>query len=141
MADRPGDRGAGRRGAPASRSRRDFLLGGSALLLGVPLPARAALPADPDVVVVGAGAAGVAAARTLLRGGRSVALIEAADRVGGVHTDIAFFGVPYDTGAHWLHYAQQNPFVRYGMEQGFTMYEAPDDEILYAGGREATSPE
>ena len=142
VADRPGERDAGRRGTPASGSRRDFLLGGSAVLLGVPLPARAALPADPDVVVIGAGAAGVAAARTLLGEGRSVVLIEAADRVGGrVHTDTAFFGVPYDTGAHWLHYAEENPFVRYGREHGFTMYESPDDEILYVGSREATSPE
>lgn len=101
------------------------------MLLGAPLPARAALPANPDVVVIGVGAAGVAATRTLIGEGRSVVLIEAADRVGGrVHTDTTFRRVPYDTGAHWLHYAEENPFVRCGIEHGFTMYESPDDEIL-----------
>ena len=43
--------------------------------------------ADCDVVIIGAGAAGLAAASTLLRRGQSIIVIEARDRIGGrVHT-------------------------------------------------------
>ncbi len=47
------------------------------------------LPREVDVVVVGAGLAGLSAARTLVEGGRSVAVLEASDGVGGrVRTDL-----------------------------------------------------
>jgi monoamine oxidase len=38
---------------------------------------------EPDVIVIGAGAAGLMAARELVQAGRSVALLEARDRIGG----------------------------------------------------------
>src|ERR1700736_6008421 len=54
-----------------------------------------------DVVIVGAGAAGIAAARRLASVGRRFALIEATASVGGrCITDTAVFGVPFDRGAH-----------------------------------------
>lgn len=66
---------------------------------------------EVDLVVVGAGAAGLAAARTLVAAGRSVVVVEARGRIGGrTHTDDAVFsGVPFDRGAHWLHAAGLNP--------------------------------
>ncbi|WP_336628527.1 MULTISPECIES: flavin monoamine oxidase family protein [unclassified Microbacterium] len=55
-----------------------------------------------DVVVVGAGVAGLTAARLLVRSGRKVIVLEARDRVGGrVHTDRT--GSPTDLGASWIH--------------------------------------
>jgi len=97
---------------------------------------------EPDVVVIGAGASGIAAARTLTEIGLTVTVVEAADRIGGrVHTDMSVFGVPYDMGAHWLHVRKLNPFVDYALEHGFDVYRAPDDEILYVGDREATDQE
>ena len=93
-------------------------------------------------MVIGAGIAGLAATLTLLEKGKSVVLIEASDRIGGrAQTDTSIFGVPYDLGAHWLHNANVNPFVEYGKQNGFTVYAAPDDEILYVGDREASDDE
>ena len=104
-----------------------------------PRPARSA---EPDVVVIGAGAAGMAAARQLMQAGLSVTVIEADKRIGGrVHTNTSIFGVPYDIGAHWLHIKHLNPFVAYGQQNGFDLYEAPADEMLYVGQREATDQE
>lgn len=74
---------------------------------------------DPDIVVVGAGAGGLSAARTALDLGLSVAVLEAKDRVGGrVYTDFSL-GVGWDPGAHWLHNADHNFFGRYAAEIGW----------------------
>ena len=122
-------------------TRRRVLIGGSSLL-AAPLWARATLAATPDVVVIGAGAAGIAAAKTLLAAGRNVTVIEASDRIGGrIHTDQSIFGLAYDLGAHWLHNAEINPFVTYGQQNGFSLYEALYDGSAYIGGREATEEE
>lgn len=66
---------------------------------------------EVDIVVVGAGAAGIAAAQTLRAGRRRIVVVEARDRIGGrTLTDSAVFpGIPFDRGAHWLHAAGQNP--------------------------------
>ena len=122
-------------------SRRRFIRDGAALAAPLFLP-RASAAAEVDVVVVGAGAAGLAATRDLVARGLSVATLEASARVGGrAHTDRAAFGVPYDIGAHWLHRASANPFVTYGRENGFEVYPAPDTQTLYVDDRKATREE
>jgi monoamine oxidase len=56
-----------------------------------------------DTIVVGAGIAGVTAARILAAEGRHVVVLEARDRVGGrMHTDHSA-GFPVDRGASWIH--------------------------------------
>ncbi len=122
-------------------SRRDVLAATGALTAAGLFP-RSARAANPDVVVIGAGAAGIAAAQTLLKKGQTVAVLEATDRIGGrVHTDHSIFGEPYDMGAHWLHIGKANPFVGYGQKHGFDIYRSPDHEILYVGDREASDAE
>ncbi|MDQ0315288.1 flavin monoamine oxidase family protein [Amorphus orientalis] len=66
---------------------------------------------ETDVVVVGAGAAGLAAGEWLAANNRDFLVLEAADRIGGrAFTDTSVFGVPFDHGCHWLHSASVNPF-------------------------------
>ncbi|MEM7438237.1 MAG: NAD(P)/FAD-dependent oxidoreductase [Pseudomonadota bacterium] len=88
---------------------------------------------DFDVIVVGAGAAGLAATRHLMEVGREVTCLESADRIGGrAYTDTTIFGVPFDMGAHWLHYGAQNAFVPIGRNSGFDIYEA-SEELFFKG--------
>jgi monoamine oxidase len=63
-----------------------------------------------DAVVIGAGAAGIAAARRLSELGLRYELVEARICAGGrALTDNTTFGVPVDLGCHWLHSPAQNP--------------------------------
>ncbi len=85
-----------------------------------------------DVVVVGAGAAGLSAASTLIGKGLGLVVVEATERIGGrCWTDLETFGVPYDVGAHWLHYGDRNFFLSYGQNNGFDLYPDARNFSLY----------
>ncbi len=74
-------------------------------------PGRPAPPDTKSVLVVGAGMAGLSAARSLADAGWPVRVIEARDRIGGrVHTDRGW-GVPLEMGASWIHGTTDNPLV------------------------------
>jgi hypothetical protein len=105
--------------------------------------ARAAAPKSPDVVIIGAGAAGLGAAKTLSDLGISFLLIEAQSRIGGrAYTDHYTFGVPYDMGCHWLNYGRINPWIEYGKTKGFSVTPADEDNYgLFIGQRKATQKE
>src|SRR6266508_4340454 len=63
-----------------------------------------------DVIVVGAGIAGIGAARDLRLAGRSVIVLEARDRSGGrIHTIRPGWNAPIELGASWIHGAERNP--------------------------------
>ena len=64
-----------------------------------------------DVAIVGAGAAGIAAARRLIGLGRSVLLVEALPRLGGRALTVQVAGLPLDLGCGWLHSADRNPLA------------------------------
>jgi monoamine oxidase len=58
---------------------------------------------DVGVCIVGAGFAGLAAGRHLMRAGRSAAVLEARDRVGGrVHSKFTPDGLRLDVGGTWV---------------------------------------
>ena len=75
---------------------------------------------EVDVVIIGAGAAGLGAAKQAARRGLSFVVLEAGHRIGGrAYTEEFAPGVPFDLGCHWLHSASINPFTRIADELGF----------------------
>ncbi|MGH6705162.1 MAG: flavin monoamine oxidase family protein [Bradyrhizobium sp.] len=126
-------------------TRRD-LLSASAALAAIPaLGARAwaaPLPREADIVVIGAGAAGIAAARRVQAASRSVIVVEAAGRIGGrCLTDTATYEVPFDRGARWLHSPDTNPMVRFARSAGLEVYPAPLGQKIRIGRRYARAGE
>ncbi|WP_103257820.1 flavin monoamine oxidase family protein [Tabrizicola aquatica] len=99
--------------------------------------------ADVDVVVVGAGCAGLAAAKRLLAQGVTVTVLEAMDRIGGrALTTTSDFGVPFDIGCAWLHAADRNPFFPEAVAAGWTLqHHDMGLDHLWFGKRKATAAE
>ncbi|OBK44626.1 FAD-dependent oxidoreductase [Mycobacterium sp. 1081908.1] len=100
-------------------SRREFFAATSSLVGGGlaaacgsgPPPAPDTPPDNKAVLVVGAGMAGLSAARSLADAGWPVRVIEARDRIGGrVYTDRAW-GPPLEMGASWIHGTTDNPLM------------------------------
>jgi monoamine oxidase len=60
------------------------------------------IPANTDVVVVGAGFAGLSAARDLVRLGHDVVVLEGRDRVGGRSSTTTIAGTPVDLGGTFV---------------------------------------
>ncbi len=96
-----------------------------------------------DVAIVGAGAAGLAAAKVLTAAGKSVKVLEAMDRIGGrAFTSSDRFGLPFDIGCAWLHAADRNPFFPEAHAAGWTLYEHDMAlDHLYHGDRRADPSE
>jgi len=74
-----------------------------------------------DVIIIGAGAAGVGAARRLAGTSLSTLLIEASGRVGGRAFTHNISGMPLDLGCGWLHSAERNPWTQIAEDSGFTV--------------------
>lgn len=98
-------------------------------------------PSAPDVAVIGAGAAGIAAARRLVAAGLGVVVLEARDRVGGRAVTVSLRGHPVDLGAHWLHAGPINPLVALGQARGEPIRRAPVEGHLFVRGRRAAAAE
>lgn len=99
---------------------------------------------DPDVLVIGAGCAGIAAARALAARGRSCVVLEGGSRVGGrAFTEVESLGVPFDHGASWLHQAADNPLTSLAHALGVPLldHDGLRERRLFAFGRFATAAE
>ena len=125
-------------------TRRDLLAGSAAVMVSSAMPRAfaAPLPRDAEVVVIGAGAAGIAAARRISAAGRKVVVIEAASAVGGrCSTDSAAFDVPFDRGARWLYNPDNSPIAKLARGVGMDMLPAPRGQRIRIGRRNARAGE
>ena len=71
-----------------------------------------------DVIVIGAGFAGLTAARELSRAGRRVLVLEARDRIGGRTWLDERMGMDLELGGTWVHWTQPHVWAelaRYGI--------------------------
>lgn len=122
--------------------RRFVALGGAGALVASATRAGTGHPTDPDVVVIGAGAAGIAAAQALRRAGLSHVLLEAGAHVGGrARTDTAIFGVPFDLGARWVQNQRRNPYFDRAEASGHRFYKAPETYAIHDDDGPASAAE
>ena len=101
---------------------------------------------ETDVVIIGAGLAGLGAAATVRDSGKRVLVLEASGRPGGrAWTDYppALGGVWFDMGAVWLHDAENNPLVPIARDVGDTLLKSDEirQERTFVGNRPATEAE
>src|SRR5579872_3380674 len=102
----------------------------------------ATLPRETDIVVVGAGAAGIAAARRIQAANRKVIVVEADSRLGGrCWTDVTTFDMPFDRGARWLHNPDTNPMIKLARNAGLDISPAPSGQKIRIGQRNARAGE
>lgn len=117
-------------------SRRLFLAGSACVAAST---LRAAPPSgEVDIAIIGAGAAGIAAARRITAFNRSFVLIEANAVAGGrCLTDTGIFGVPFDIGARWIYLPDSNPVAKLATQNRIATYPAPDGQRIRIGRRYA----
>jgi monoamine oxidase len=98
----------------------------------------APLPREADIVVIGAGAAGIAAARRIMAANRKVIVVEASNQIGGrCQTDVSTFDVPFDRGARWMHNPETNPMIKLARSAGLEISTAPQGQKIRIGRRNA----
>ena len=83
---------------------------------------------DYDVIVIGAGASGLAAGRLLAQSSASVLVLEARGRLGGrAWSERPRSGLTLDLGCEWLHSADVNPWTDIARHLGFSIDEKLPD--------------
>jgi monoamine oxidase len=126
-------------------TRRHFLSASAALAATPALSGRswgAPLPREADIVVIGAGAAGIAAARRIMAANRKVIVVEATPQIGGrCLTDTATFDVPFDRGARWMNNPDTNPMIKLARNAGLDVSAVPLAPKIRIGRRNARAGE
>ncbi len=118
-------------------SRRTFLAGSAATVAGPALAAPVGA-ADFDILIIGAGVAGIAAANRVAATGMKCLVLEAGDHLGGrCFTDTRIFGFPYERGARWIYMPDVNPLAKLAAKTGVSLEPAPPGPRLRNGSRYA----
>src|SRR5215469_6217306 len=124
-----------------SLSRRSLLAAWAAFAARPAFAAIAPSAGPLDAIIIGAGAAGIAAARRLAAAGRRYLVIEATDHAGGrCITDTTSFDVPFDRGAHWIYLPDSNPLTKVAPHRG-DIYSASLSQKVRIGRRYARAGE
>lgn len=122
-------------------TRRQFTVGAGVLAAATMLPgcgnggapegdaSRGDVPKE-RIVVIGAGMAGLAAARRLAEAGKDVTVVEARDRIGGRTWTDTSLGVPIDLGAAWIHGPEGNPLTELADEVDARRVETDFDKLV-----------
>lgn len=79
-----------------------------------------------NVLIIGAGISGLAAAKKLKDKGYNVTVLEAQPKVGGRLATNRSLGIPFDEGASWIHGTNGNPITTLAQQAGMTTFETVD---------------
>jgi len=101
------------------------------------------MPSNCQLLIVGAGAAGIGAAHAAQRAGIDYKIVEASHRVGGrALTEELAPGIPWDLGCHWLHSGSINPLASVADQLGIHYdQELPTRGFYLNGNRLSASDE
>ena len=112
------------------------------LLAMLPFGKMAKAAGGGRIAVIGAGMAGLAAARALRDAGADVTIYEARDRIGGrVWTERSWPGLPVDLGASWIHGLKQNPITALAAEAGAPLHPTDyESAAAFGAGHERPYP-
>lgn len=92
-----------------------------------------------DVIVIGAGAAGLAAAQDLHREGYQVVVLEARERIGGRIATDRSHGIPIELGAGWINGIQGNPIAAIAKQINAPVFKSQDTDVIYLSAGEKIS--
>ncbi|MCA9980511.1 MAG: FAD-dependent oxidoreductase, partial [Anaerolineales bacterium] len=98
---------------------------------------------EQDVLIIGAGMAGLAAAHALTQAGVRVRVLEGRERLGGrIHTSQAWPDTPLDMGASWIHGPEGNPLTAVAAQANAqTIATSYDSAITYNSDGQPLSDE
>jgi monoamine oxidase len=88
---------------------------------------------EADVIVVGAGMAGLAAAQELMRQGLKVVVLEASDHIGGRTKNTGVGDESFDQGAAWIHATDENPLTPIIRKLGIELIPNDAPALAYGG--------
>lgn len=116
--------------------RRDF----TQMMLTLPLVFGAMSKAESlqrgggKIIVIGAGASGLAAAQTLVAAGYTVQVLEGRDRIGGrTWTSQYWADAPLDMGASWIHGVEKNPISALADKFGAKRVHTDEENVIVYG--------
>ena len=86
-------------------------------------------PIGKTVLIIGAGIAGLAAAKKLKDKGFTVIVLESQEKIGGRLRTDRRLGIAFDEGASWIHGPNGNPITKLASQAGANTYLTDDDNL------------
>ena len=93
----------------------------------IPHGLKGAVAGADDVLIIGAGMAGLAAAQSLMAAGKTVRILEARQRVGGRVWSWRNWGAPIELGANWIETANGNPITTLAQQANVRTIADPEE--------------